>query len=295
MSHNQEYKLGLIYAFSAFGLWGLVPIYFKWVSDVSPLEILSHRILWSVLILMAVLTIRQQWTSVRKIRWPQLKPFFLSSVFVSSNWLIFIWAVGQDKILETSLGYFINPLVSLILGILFLGERLRRVQTIAVLLAALGVLNQIVSVGYLPAVALSLAFTFGFYGLMRKQVSIDPVIGLFLETILLSPFALAYGIWLYHTNDLAFAHISIKTDILLILAGVVTVLPLLLFAAGIQRLTLTVMGIAQYTVPTMTFCLAVFFYDEPFDSKQLVSFSCIWLGLILFTAEGIRHQKRISS
>ena len=291
MQSDQNFRKGLILALSAFLLWGLAPIYFKAVRHVSPLEVLSHRILWSVVILLLVVHGRKQWSVVRALTWSTIKPLLLSSVLVSTNWFVFIWAVGQGRVLETSLGYFINPLISVSLAVVFLAERLRPIQWLAIALAALGVVNQIVVVGSLPWVALVLAFSFGFYGLIRKQVRVDPVVGLLLETVLLLPIALAYLAYLGVQGDLMFMAGSGQLDLLLVFAGLVTTVPLLLFAAGTQRLSLTVMGVAQYTAPSMTFLLAVFWYQEAFDAQQLVTFVCIWLGLFVFTLEGLRRRK----
>lgn len=292
MQAEKELHKGLVLALSAFLLWGLAPIYFKAVSDISPLEVLSHRILWSVLILIVVVFWRRQWTVLRNLGWSTVKPLLFSSVLVSCNWLVFIWAVGQGRILETSLGYFINPLISVFLAMLFLGERLRRLQMLALAFAALGVMNQIIIVGSLPWVALALAISFGLYGLIRKQLSVDPVLGLLLETLLLLPLALGYLLYLAQTGKLVFGQAGAGINALLMFAGLVTTLPLLLFAAGTQRLSLTVMGVAQYTAPSMTFLLAVLWYQEAFDSRQLFTFLFIWAGLALFTFEGFRHHGR---
>ncbi len=292
MPADQETKAGLIFALSAFMLWGLAPLYFKAVAHVSAMEVLAHRIVWSVVILAAVLSWQKRWGALFELDKKALCTLLLSSLFVSSNWLIFIWAVANNRVLETSLGYFINPLVSVVLGILFLQERLRPAQALAFVLALLGVMNQIIWVGQLPWVALALALTFGFYGLLRKKLDIGPVQGLFMETILLLPLAMAYMLWLAKHQELAFGHINFTLDALLIFAGLVTTVPLLLFAAGTRRLSLTVVGLAQYTTPTMTFILAIVFFHEPFSMEQLISFAFIWTGLAVYTAEGMRYRWR---
>ncbi len=287
-------RKGVIFALAAFGLWGLAPIYFKAVASVNPTEVLAHRVIWSVVFLFLLISFNQQWKALftlikdRKIVFRLL----FTAVLISVNWLIFIWAVGANRIVETSLGYYINPLISVVLAMLFLGERLRPLQWMAIGLALLGVINQIVVVGSLPLVALTLAFSFGFYGLLRKKISINPVIGLTVETLLLMPFALVYLVWLSNNNTLAFTQQALTIDVLLIAAGLVTSLPLIFFAAATNRLSLTSIGLIQYTAPSITFLLAILIYDEPFGGAQLITFGCIWVALILFSVEGYRYQKR---
>ncbi|MBQ0757799.1 MAG: EamA family transporter RarD [Amphritea sp.] len=293
----QEQNRGVLFALSAYGMWGLFPIYFKSVASVSPLEVLSHRIIWSVVFLTLFILISGRWQElIHNFRQKRLlASLSVSAILVSLNWLVFIWAVGQGRILETSLGYFINPLISLLLGMIFLGERLRKAQWIAILLAVAGVGYQLVLVGSLPWVALFLACSFGFYGLLRKRIVVDPFSGLLIETLLLSPFALLYLFWLNQQNQLAFLSDSIEMSLLLVAAGIITSLPLICFAVGARRLTLTLNGLLQYTAPSIAFLLAVVVYHEPLDSNRLVTFALIWSGLILFTAEGIWRNKTTSS
>lgn len=290
MLNLQPFQIGLLSALSAFLLWGLAPVFFKLVADVDSFEVLAHRVVWSVLILALVVQLRGQWQALFQLDRSLLKRLFWSSIFVSSNWLVFIWAVAQGRVLETSLGYFINPLISVLFGMVFLSERLRSWQIVALMLAALGVLNQILLVGYLPWVALALAFSFATYGLMRKSIKIDPVLGLFVETILLLPFALAFLAWKFWQGSIVFAQQGPVMDLTLAASGLMTTIPLLLFAAGAQRLTLTVVGVVQYITPSITFFLAVFLYREPFEASQLMTFSLIWLGLIIFTLEGLKRR-----
>ncbi|WP_290700730.1 EamA family transporter RarD [Amphritea sp.] len=294
---TQEQNRGILFALSAYGMWGLFPIYFKSVASVSPFEVLSHRIIWSVVFLTLFIIISGRWQElIHNFRQKRLiASLTVSAILVSLNWLVFIWAVGQGRILETSLGYFINPLISLLLGMIFLGERLRKAQWIAILLAVAGVGYQLVLVGSLPWVALFLACSFGFYGLLRKRIVVDPFSGLLIETLLLSPFALLYLFWLNQQNQLAFLSESIEISLLLVAAGIITSLPLICFAVGARRLTLTLNGLLQYTAPSIAFILAVVVYHEPLDSNRLVTFALIWSGLILFTAEGIWRNKATSS
>ena len=294
MSDNDRLVKGLGYALSAFLLWGLAPVYFKLVASVSAFEVLAHRVVWSVVILAVVVQFQGGWQALRALDRNTLKQLFFSSIFVSLNWLVFIWAVGQGRVLETSLGYFINPLITVLFGVVFLNETLRKWQVLAICLAFLGVSNQVVQLGYLPWVALALALSFASYGLMRKSIDIQPVQGLFVETVLLLPAALFYLAWLGYQDELVFGSLSTSMDGILIASGFMTTIPLLLFAAGARRLSLTVIGIAQYITPSITFFLAVFLYGESFSLAQLVSFMLIWLGLLVFTLEGgwVRRKAR---
>ena len=294
MSDNDGLVKGLGYALSAFLLWGLAPVYFKLVASVSAFEVLAHRVVWSVVILAVVVQFQGGWQALRALDRNTLKQLFFSSIFVSLNWLVFIWAVGQGRVLETSLGYFINPLITVLFGVVFLNETLRKWQVLAICLAFLGVSNQVVQLGYLPWVALALALSFASYGLMRKSIDIQPVQGLFVETVLLLPAALFYLAWLGYQDELVFGSLSTSMDGILIASGFMTTIPLLLFAAGARRLSLTVIGIAQYITPSITFFLAVFLYGESFSLAQLVSFMLIWLGLLVFTLEGgwVRRKAR---
>lgn len=294
MSDNDGLVKGLGYALSAFLLWGLAPVYFKLVASVSAFEVLAHRVVWSVVILAVVVQFQGGWQALRALDRNTLKQLFFSSIFVSLNWLVFIWAVGQGRVLETSLGYFINPLITVLFGVVFLNETLRKWQVLAICLAFLGVSNQVVQLGYLPWVALALALSFASYGLMRKSIDIQPVQGLFVETVLLLPAALFYLAWLGYQDELVFGSLSLSMDGILIASGFMTTIPLLFFAAGARRLSLTVIGIVQYITPSITFFLAVFLYGESFSLAQLVSFVLIWLGLLVFTLEGgwVRRMAR---
>lgn len=289
-----ERSKGLGFALSAFLLWGLAPVFFKLLADVDSFEVLAHRVIWSFLILALVLQWRGRWHLVWSLDRAIVKRLFWTSVFVSSNWLVFIWAVAQGRVLETSLGYFINPLISVLFGMLFLSERLRTGQWVALILALCGVLNQVVLVGYLPWVALALALSFATYGLLRKRIDIDPVTGLFVETALLLPFAALYLLWLGIRDSLSFNLDEPWLALVLAGSGLMTTIPLLLFAAGAQRLTLTVMGLVQYITPSITFFLAVFLYKEAFQLEQLTTFVLIWSGLAVFTIEGWRQRRRIN-
>lgn len=291
---TRNYRLGLIYALLAFGSWGLGPIYFKAVAEAAPLEVLSHRVVWSFLFLAILIAGRGNLPRQLALLhdWRRMGWLALTAALVGANWLTFIWAVANNQIVEAALGYFIHPLFNVLLAMLFLGERMRPVQWLAVGLATLGVLNQVWMVGYLPWVALSLMLTFGFYGLIRKKIAVDPVQGLAVETLLLTPFAIAYLVWLDGAGALVFGSAGAGLDLLLIAAGLVTALPLVWFAEAANRLHLTLVGLLAYIAPSMTFLLAVFLYHEPFDQRQLFTFLLIWAGLALFSGEGWLSRRR---
>jgi len=289
-----EQRKGILFALAAYGMWGLIPIYFKLVDSVSPFEIVAHRVIWSVIFLAIFMAVTGRWQTLmhnlgqKKL----LVSLSVSAVIISLNWLVFIWAVGEGRILEASLGYYINPLISLLLGMIFLGERLRKVQWLAILIAAAGVGYQLILLGSLPWVALALAFSFGIYGLLRKSIVVDPFSGLLIETLILSPIALFYLLWLNQQDQLALLNNGSDIMLLLIASGIVTSLPLICFAAGARRLTLTMNGLLQYVAPSIAFILAVFVYHEPLNSDRLITFALIWLGLILFSSEGLWRNRK---
>lgn len=291
---QQALKQGIFYAMAAYGVWGLFPVYFKAVEHISAFEVVAHRVIWSMVFLGLFILATGRWQKLAEtLRQPSIvRSLAISSLFVSGNWLVFIWAVGNDRILETSLGYFINPLVSMVLGMIFLGERMRPGQWLAIGLAGIGVLYQLVLLGTLPWVAFVLAGSFGTYGLLRKKIPVDPFSGLMIETLLLTPLALVYLIWLGWEGSLTFGSSGLTGALLLMGAGVITSLPLISFAAATRRLSLTLNGMLQYTAPSITFLLAILVYNEPMDLNRLVTFVFIWAGLILFTVEGIWRSKK---
>ncbi|MCZ6459447.1 MAG: EamA family transporter RarD [Gammaproteobacteria bacterium] len=287
-------RRGFFFAFVAYGTWGVAPVYFKLVEFASPLEIVTHRVVWSVLILAILLVVRRQMYALRHLGWSKVGWLAVSGTLVCVNWLVFVWALLNERMLETSLGYYINPLVNIVLGGLFLAERLRRAQMIAVFIATCGVLNEIVAVGVVPWAGLTLAVTFGFYGLVRKKLAVDSAVGLGVETTLLLPLAIGYLAYISFTGEGSLAAGSTEEIGLLALGGVVTVIPLVCFAAAALRLPLTVLGFIQYLAPSLTFLLAVFVYDEPFRLSQTITFGCIWFALLMFSLEGLYHQSRLS-
>lgn len=295
--HEREEIKGIYYALMAFTFWGLVPVYFKAIEHVQPLEVVAQRIVWSALFLALILLLSKRMVDViRLLKTPSLLlGLFFSALVISINWLVFIWAVGQERIVETTLGYFINPLINIVFGFFVLSERLRPLQWFAVVLAAIGVVYQLLLFGQLPWVALVLAFSFATYGVLRKKIKIDAVGGLFIETLWLAPIALFYLLYLSNSGTLQFLTEGVATSWLLVAAGIVTSVPLLAFAAGASRISLSLIGIIQYLGPSIAFLIAVFHYGEPMDLQRLVTFLCIWAGLLVFTVEGLAFQKRKKS
>jgi len=289
-----EHRRGLLLAGSAYLLWGLVPIYFKAVASVPAHEILAHRIVWSIPIaVLLIVLLRQPWQLAEIVRKPRLLgALVLSALLVSTNWFIYTWAITHDRVLDTSLGYFINPLLTIGLGVLVLRERLTVVQKNALLLAATGLGWLIYARGELPWIALGLALSFGLYGFIRKRTVVNPINGFLVEAVVLMPIALIYLIWLQGEGQGQFGHAGIAISLLLVFGGVVTAVPLSLFAAGVQRIPLTTLGFLQYLSPSLVFLLAVFVYHEPFDQDRLISFTCIWSGLALATGHNLWQRRQ---
>jgi chloramphenicol-sensitive protein RarD len=294
---GDESAAGVGYALAAFFFWGGLPIYLKWVDQVPALEVLAHRVVWSVLLLSALTALAGRWTLIAvAVKRPRtLGLLVLSTAIVSVNWLVYIWAIFTDRVLETSLGYFINPLVSVLLGVIFLGERLRPWQAVAVALAALGVLNLTFGAAEFPWIALTLALSFGTYGLIRKTVAVGSVDGLLVETTLLLPFAIAFLSSLAISGGGSFATGGLQISVLLVLAGPVTALPLIWFTSAARRLRLSTVGFFQYIAPSCQFLLAVFLFGEPFTTSHLITFACIWLALALFTADSLLAARRLGA
>ena len=292
-----ERSRGVLFALIAYGVWGVNPIYFKLVAYATPAEILVHRVIWSLALLLVVVAVRRLWQPlVAILRSPtQLAVLLVTGVLVAGNWLVFIWALQNSRMVEASLGYYINPLVTVLLGIVFLGERLRGALLLALALAAAGVANEVMAFGGLPWVSLWLALSFGVYGLVRKTIGVDSVLGLTVETGLLAPFALAYGWSLAHSEALAFGSVDAGRDLGLMAAGVVTTIPLVAFGAAALRLPLWALGFLQYFAPSITLLLALFVYDEPFAPSRAITFALIWAALAIFsTAELVRARRQLA-
>jgi chloramphenicol-sensitive protein RarD len=280
-------KKGILYGLGAYGLWGLFPLYWKLLHGISALQLIGHRIGWSFILLIAVVFITRQWQDFRSLA---LKPktlqiYSIAGVLLSINWLIYVWAVNEGFIVETSLGYFINPLLSMLMGVIFLREKLRSAQWIPVALAAIGVGYLTFVYGRPPWIALALAFSFGIYGLVKKIAPLGSLYGLTLETGILFLPALIYLVFVEINGSAAFLHTGIKADLLMAGAGVVTTIPLLMFASAAKRIPLTMIGILQYIAPTIQFLLGVLVYKEPFDHDHLIGFGIIWVALIIFWVE----------
>ncbi|MDY0963336.1 EamA family transporter RarD [Massilia sp. CFBP9026] len=285
-------RSGIIYAALAFLCWGLFPIYFHALDGVPPLQILAHRMLWSLGFLLIVLVLRRQWKWLNVVRQPRVFfSFVLSAVLLSANWLVYIWSVTNHHVIEASLGYFINPLVNIMLGYLILKERLRSVQWVAIAIAALGVAWLTWQAGTVPWIALFLAFSFGSYGLLRKTAALGALEGLSFETIVLFPLAAAYVIWLTVQGQNVFINTDSDTiRVLLVMAGPLTAIPLLLFASGARKIPLSILGLLQYLSPTLQFLLGVWLFKEAFTADRLVGFALIWSALILFAGEGLLRR-----
>jgi chloramphenicol-sensitive protein RarD len=276
---------GIAFGLLAYGIWGFFPLYFHQLSHIAPMDILANRALWACLFVSLLLTLSQQWGKVRNIlgRPRQIAMLSLAALLVGSNWLVFLWAVGNHQVVESSLGYFLTPLVNVLLGLLILKERLNGKEWLAIALAIAALLNEIITLGGLPWVSLFLAATFGTYGLVRKQVPVDALSGLWLETLVMLPVCLLYALWQAQHGHTVFVFSELSTAAWLIGAGVLTALPLIAFAAATQRLDLATVGMLMYINPTMQFLTAVYVFNEPLHMGKLLTFGLIWLGLLVFS------------
>ncbi|MDN3700672.1 EamA family transporter RarD [Vibrio artabrorum] len=291
---QQRTRQGILLAVAAYTIWGIAPIYFKSLSDVSPLEILSHRVVWSFFLLAFLLHMSRGWRKVRDTLTSKPKMLYLvaTSILVGANWLIFIWAVNSNHMLDASLGYYINPLINVLLGMLFLGERLRKLQWFAVSLAAIGVIIQLIAFGSVPIVAIALAFSFGIYGLLRKKVSLEAQTGLFIETLVMLPLAATYLLFIADSTTSNFSMNPMQLNLLLVAAGVITTVPLLCFTGAATRLKLSTLGFFQYIGPSLMFLLAVLIYGEAFTSDKAITFAFIWGALVIFSFDGLRNNNK---
>lgn len=283
---------GVLFALGSFLIWGLFPVYFKHLESVPALEVLAHRVVWSALFAAMLLTLLGRWRGVadavrsRRV----IATLALSALAISLNWGVFIWAVANNRVLDSSLGYYINPLVSVLLGVVVLQERLRAAQWVAVALAAAGVGHEVIGTGVLPWIPLTLACSFAVYGLIRKIASVDALTGLFMETLIAMPLALGYLLAVHAAGSSGFAAAgSTGTAVLLVLAGVVTTLPLLLFIGAARRIRLSTLGILQYIVPTGHFVIAVYVFGEPMSPQRVATFICIWIALLIYSLQATRH------
>ncbi|WP_210451402.1 EamA family transporter RarD [Pantoea ananatis] len=291
---TQQTRQGIGFALGAYFIWGIAPAYFKLVKAVPATEIMTHRVIWSALFMLLLITLSRSWGQVRSVLRQPKKVLLLAltAVTVGGNWLLFIWAVNNQHMLEASLGYFINPLINVVFGMIFLRERFRRLKWLAVALAAGGVLLQLWKFGSVPVIALGLAFSFAFYGLMRKKIQVDAQSGMLIETLWLFPLAALY---LFGFADSSTSHLSanpMSLNLLLIAAGIVTTIPLMFFAAACTRLRLSTVGFFQYLGPTLMFLLAVLFYGETVTPDKMVTFGFIWLALLVFILDAVTFSAR---
>lgn len=278
--------------FAAYAIWGLLPAYVKLLDHVSVLELVAHRVVWALLLILALAVGTRRWQRIVAIaRQPRLLAMLgLSTLFIAANWLAYVWGVMNNHVIETSLGYYINPLVNVALAMLVLKERMRPLQGVAVALAACGVLALAIDGGAAPWLSLGLAFSFAFYGLIRKLLPVDAIEGLAIETALLAPFALGWLVWLSVREQASFGA-DTGTDLLLMLGGLITAVPLLLFAAAAKKIRYTTLGLIQYVAPTLQFLQAVLVFGEPLRPIHYATFGCIWLGLAIYATDSFRSSR----
>lgn len=285
---------GLLGAAAAFFGWGILPVYWKALKQVPSEELICHRIIWCMVFSALVLTLQKRWGAVREIATQKRSLLLLccSAVLVFANWFIYVWAVNADHVVDASLGYYINPLVNVLLGWLAFRDGLNRAQSLAIVLAAAGVGVSLVHFGKLPWIALSLAFSFGTYGLVRKVVRTEPLPGLFFETLLLTLPCAGFLLWRGVNGNGALGHLDVSHTLLLLGSGAITALPLLSFSFAVRRLRLVTVGVMQYIAPTCMFLLGVFVYGEPFGLAQGVTFACIWAGVGVYLTDGFRSYRK---
>jgi chloramphenicol-sensitive protein RarD len=291
-----ELRRGYLYALGAYLLWGFFPLYFKLLRPAGPVEILAHRVVWSLAFVALVLTVLRTWSFLGALlrRPATLATSALAAALIAVNWGMYVYGVNSDRVVETALGYFINPLVTVLLGVGVLGERLRAAQWTAVGIGALAVAVLTVDYGRLPYIALTLALTFALYGLVKKQLALPAANGLLVESAVLALPALGYLGWLASRFQSTFGHVSPGHTTLLVLAGAATAIPLLMFAGAANRVPLSAIGILQYLTPVLQFACGVLIFHEPMPPARLAGFALVWLALIVFTVDGVRHARRQS-
>jgi chloramphenicol-sensitive protein RarD len=296
VQQQKLYKSGLVYALLSYGIWGVFPLYWKMLAHVPPQQILAHRIVWSMLFLFLILAWRRERLFIQYLTTPRtLGTLMLTGSLIGCNWYTYIYAVNNNHIVDSSLGYYINPIVNITLGVVFLKERLSRIQIIAVAFAFTGVAYLTIHYGKLPVISLILAFSFGTYGLLRKKANLQSMPGLMVETLLLAPVALYY---LWHMNTLgtgAFGHTSMISNVLMVLAGPVTALPLFWFGIAATRIPLSTLGFMQYLSPTIQLLIGILIFREPFSLAYIVSFGLVWIGLAIYSYSVILAMKRRNS
>lgn len=286
---------GLAATIGAFAIWGLFPLYLRALAAVPPLQLVAHRVAWACVFVLGWMAWRGELSSLRQVFTQRgvLLRLAVTAILITINWLVFVWAVANDRVVETSLGYFINPLVNVVLGVILLSERLNRAQWTAVALAALGVVYLTVSAGHLPWIALALALSFGLYGFIRKTAQVEALPGLAVETALLAPLAIGYLVWAGVQGSGAMGHAGRSVDALLVASGAITAIPLFLFAHGARRLPYSTVGIIQYLAPTLQLATAVLVFHEPFDRARAAGFACIWIALLIYAGDGLLRSRRV--
>lgn len=293
-----EEQKGLVYALSAYGLWGFFPLYWKLLEHVDSLEILINRMIWSfVFTLLFIIIIKQRKNLVADLKaiWKDKKLFFslmLASIVITINWYMYIWAVNHDHVVDTSLGYYINPILTVLFGVIFFKEKLSKAQIAAVIIAFTGVLVMTVSYGQVPWIAILIALSFATYSALKKRIKLDATRGLAIETLFITPFAFGYYIYLWNTQETSFLQVNFTTDLVLILGGIVTAIPLVLFAKGAQKIPQYLIGFTQYITPTVVLILGIVLYNETFTIIDFISFSFIWLAILLFIASTITDYRK---
>ena len=302
-AEHSAMRQGLLYGVLAYGWWGLIPLYFKTVHHVRPIEILAHRVVWSCLLLAVVISVGRRWQSFLTALGNRhvLLTLAVTTALIATNWFTYIYAIDATRLLQASLGYFITPLANVCLGVVFLQERLSRLQIVSIAVAVVGVVMLAVLGGEFPWISLGLATSFSLYGLLRKTVKIDGLMGLFIETLILLPLSSAMLGWFLVEGDAAFRLDDPATDGLLMLGGVVTAVPLLAFAAAARRLRMSTLGFLQYLAPSVQFLLAVLAFGEPFSRWQIASFGCIWTAIGLYSLDSLlpywrpQHDRRVDA
>jgi chloramphenicol-sensitive protein RarD len=293
-ANRAEHRLGVLYALMSYCIWGLMPLYLHMLIAVPPIEVVSHRIIWSFVLLIAVTVLRRDYSWIALLRTrPRVGwSFVVSAGLLSINWFVYIWAVGAGRVVDASFGYFINPLVSVLLAVLVLKEKLRAGQWASLSLAAAGVLWLGVAAGQPPWIGLTLAFSFGFYGLLRKLAPLDALAGLSLETAFLLPAAAGYLLWHTFEGTNSWSTNSVRLNLLLMAAGPITAGPLLGFAAGVRRIPLSHLGIIQYLGPSLQLLVGVWVFHEPFTSLKFIGFALIWLSVLAYSVEGVYFARK---
>ncbi len=292
---TNKHNVGILYAIGAYACWGLFPIFWKQLDHIPILEIVMQRMVWSYLLIIGLIVVMGQFRPfISYLKQPQLLArLFIASLLMSLNWAVFIWAVNDGQVVESSLGYFINPLFSVLLGVVFFSERLRAVQSLAVFIAFIGVASLVINHGKLPMVSLALAITFSLYGVIKKTVSVPATHGMAIETLFMFVPAVGYVFYLSNTGQSHWGQ-STNTDVLFILSGLFTLIPLVLFALAAKKISLTALGMTQYLAPFSQLAIGVFIYHEPFGSERMLAFSLVWCALFIYSVDQIIHQRKKS-